>query len=64
MLHIAPLTPAPSIDTSNARFAGFFDADGTVTLNNTNKLPQLTISVTNKHHSDVQPYMDTIGGNI
>lgn len=64
VLHIAPLTPAPSMDTSNAWFAGFFDADGTVTLNNTNKPPQLTISVTNKHHSDVQPYMDTFGGNI
>lgn len=57
---------------------GILDADGTVTLNTTNKLkfhttpeggrvvwnPQLTISVTNKHHSDVQPYKDTFGGNI
>lgn len=64
VLHIAPLTPAPSMDTSNAWFAGFFDADGTVTLDNTNEVLQLTISVTNRHHSDVQPYMDTFGGNI
>lgn len=64
VLHIAPLTPAPSMDISNAWFAGFFDAEGTVTLNNTNKPPQLTICVTNKHHSDVQPYKDTFGGNI
>ncbi|KAA1097110.1 hypothetical protein PGTUg99_005601 [Puccinia graminis f. sp. tritici] len=37
---------------------------GTVTLETTNELPQLTISVTNKHHSDVRHYMDTFGGNI
>ena len=64
VLHIAPLTPAPSMDKYNAWFAGFFDADGTVTLKNTNDLPQLTICVTNKHHSDVLPYKDTFGGSI
>jgi len=64
VLHIAPLRPAPSMDTYNAWFAGNFDAEGTVTLNNTNNQPQLTISVTNKHYSDVQPYMDTFGGDI
>ncbi|WAQ89517.1 hypothetical protein PtA15_11A206 [Puccinia triticina] len=39
-------------------------SNGTVTLGTTNELPQLTISVTNKHHSDVRLYMDTFGGNI
>ena len=50
------------MSTSNAWFAGFFDADGTVTINS--KTLQLTISVTNKLITDVQAYKDTFGGNI
>lgn len=56
------ITPKTSdiMSTSNAWFAGFFDADGTVTLNSTT----LTISVTNKYIADVQAFKDTFGGYI
>lgn len=43
-------------------FAGFFDADGTVTLNKIHY--QLTISVTNKNKVDVLPFLSRFGGAI
>ena len=46
------------IDISNAWFTGFFDADGTVTLNTSKPYPQITISVTNKRLVDVQPFIN------
>lgn len=61
-LSICPKIPC-KMSKSNAWFAGFFDADGTVTLNS-KRLPQLTISVTNKALIDVQYFIDVFGGNI
>lgn len=62
MLNIEVIMPIDHMSTSNAWFAGFFDADGTVTINSVTL--QLTISVTNKLITDVQAYKDTFGGNI
>ncbi len=62
LLNIESKTASTHMDTTNAWFAGFFDADGTVTLNTTTL--QLTISVTNKLIMDVLPYKDTFGGYI
>ena len=47
-------------------FAGYFDADGTITfsLKNTPATPQMTISVTSKHMIDIKPFKDIFGGNI
>lgn len=47
-------------------FAGFFDADGTITfsLKGNNVIPQLTISVTNKLLIDVSYFKDIFNGNI
>lgn len=64
VLGVMPLFPTPTMNSSNAWFTGFFDADGTVTLNLSSGLPQLTISVTNKNYADVQYYNDTFGGAI
>jgi len=68
-LNIIPL--APSVLTKeSAWFAGFFDADGTITYSMKKHpqglipLPQLTLSVTNKVLSDVECYKDIFGGNI
>lgn len=61
-LNIEVIMPARHLNASNAWFAGFFDADGTVTINSTTL--QLTISVTNKLITDVQAYQDTFGGKI
>lgn len=63
VLSIAPIMPS-TITTTSAWFAGFFDADGTITLNMSHSLPQLTISVTNKHLADVQWFKDAFGGAI
>lgn len=63
-LGIAPLIPNNTMDRSHAWFAGFFDADGTITLNTSGKMPQITISVTNKVQADVQFYKDVFGGAI
>lgn len=64
VLNITPMLPVPTIDKNNAWFAGFFDADGTVTLNISSVRPQLTISVTNKKNTDVLHYKHTFGGAI
>jgi len=56
-----PLT-AYSID--NGWFAGFFDADGTITFSLKNKVPQLTISVTNKKEIDVLFFKTVFRGYI
>lgn len=47
-------------------FAGFFDADGTVGFYSKGDYgyPQLTLSVSNKHCVDIQPFKDHFGGNI
>lgn len=63
-LNITPLAPATAMGNTHSWFAGFFDADGTVTLNVSRPLPQVTLSVTNKLQADVQYYMDTFGGAI
>lgn len=62
-LSISIIMP-PTITTASAWFAGFFDADGTITLNMSSGLPQLTISVTNKLLADVQWFLDAFGGVI
>jgi ubiquinol-cytochrome c reductase cytochrome b subunit len=49
---------------NNAWFAGFFDADGNVGYHLENGVPQLTISVTNKFESDLEPFRKHLGGNI
>lgn len=55
----------PAIITlNNGWFAGFFDADGTITYSIKNKYPQLTISVTNKLYIDVIGYKNVFGGNV
>lgn len=63
-LGIVPLIPNKTMDKSHAWFAGFFDADGTITLNTSGSSPQVTISITNKVAADVQFYKDVFGGAI
>jgi len=63
-LNLTPLVPETAMDINNAWFAGFFDADGTITMNTSRSLPQLTLSVTNKLQADVQYYKDVFGGAI
>jgi hypothetical protein len=48
----------------NGWFAGFFDADGTITFSMESNVPQLTISVTNKKEKDVLFFKKVFGGNI
>ncbi len=46
----------------NGWFSGFFDADGTITINQTNT--QLSISASQKTSELLQPLIDLYGGNI
>jgi len=46
----------------NGWLSGFFDADGTITINKTNW--QLSISVTQKTSELLQPLVDIYGGNL
>lgn len=48
----------------NGWFAGFFDADGTITYSIKNNSPQLTLSVTNKLRADVINFKDVFKGNV
>jgi len=52
------------LDKESNWFAGFFDADGTITISIKNDRPQLSIRVVNKLLQDVQYYKDVFGGNI
>jgi hypothetical protein len=52
------------ITINNGWFAGFFDADGTITYSIKNNYPQLTISVTNKLLIDVIAFKKIFGGNV
>lgn len=62
-LGISVVEPS-SINSSSAWFAGFFDADGTITFSLKNGLPQLSVRVANKLLQDVQLYKHVFGGNI
>ena len=63
LLNIDVISPI-ILNKNNSWFIGFFDADGTIGYYFKNNIPQLTISVTNKYLSDVQPYKNLFGGNI
>jgi hypothetical protein len=59
--NIPYLTPIV-LNSNSGWYAGFFDADGTVTMNKTTY--QLTISVTNKNRIDVLPFLERFGGSV
>lgn len=63
VLGIKTLLPLP-LTSKNAWFAGMFDADGTITLNDSSCRSQITISVTAKLLIDVQPFLDVFGGYV
>jgi cytochrome c/quinol oxidase subunit I/LAGLIDADG DNA endonuclease family protein len=50
------------LNYNSAWFSGFFDADGTVTINKTNT--QLSISASQKTSEILQPLVELYGGNI
>ena len=62
-LNFPLIQPVSLISTSNW-FAGFFDADGTITFSMKNLRPQLSIRVVNKHLIDVEWYRTVFGGYI
>jgi hypothetical protein len=47
---------------NNAWFSGFFDADGTITINSTNN--QMSISASQKTYELLEPLVKLYGGNI
>lgn len=51
-----------SLNYSNGWLSGFFDADGTISLNSTNG--QLAISITQKTRELLEPLIELYGGNI
>lgn len=64
-LNIIMLQPM-ELTKSNGWFAGFFDADGTVTYSSNSKggYPQLTITVTNKYEVNVKYFSSVFGGKV
>ena len=59
-----PIINPRKITVDNAWFAGFFDADGTITYSIKNGYPQPTIAVTNKLPIDITNYKKIFNGNI
>ena len=49
--------PALPLTLTNAWYSGFFDADGTITAKFHTPSPTITISVSNKHRIDVEPFL-------
>ena len=62
-LEISVIHPI-NLNKDSSWFAGFFDADGTITMSMKNNYPQLSIRVVNKLLQDVQYYKNVFGGNI
>jgi hypothetical protein len=63
LLEISVIYPI-ILNKDSSWFAGFFDADGTITMSMKNNYPQLSIRVVNKLLQDVQYYKNVFGGNI
>ncbi|KAL8475505.1 hypothetical protein ACS0TY_028236 [Phlomoides rotata] len=63
VLEIPVILPIP-LDAQSNWFAGFFDADGTITIDMKHGLPQLSIRVTNKLLQDVESYKELFGGSL
>lgn len=65
VLSIQPISPV-ELELTSPWFSGFFDADGSIgfSIRKTRLSPLLTINVTNKLLTDVQIFMDQLGGNI
>lgn len=56
--------PTTKPDIHSHYLAGMFDADGTITFSMKNNKPQLTVSVSNKLHTDLEMFVDLLGGYI
>ncbi|KAL3622995.1 cytochrome c oxidase subunit 1 [Castilleja foliolosa] len=63
VLEIPVILPIP-LDAQSNWFAGFFDADGTISIAMKHGLPQLSIRVTNKLLQDVESYKVVFGGSL
>ena len=59
-----PIVYPETVTIDNGWFAGFFDADGTITYSIKNNYPQLTIGVTNKLYIDVISFKNVFKGNV
>lgn len=59
-----PIIYPGTITRNNGWFAGFMDADGTITYSIKNNHPQLTISLTNKLLTDVSYFKEVFRGDI
>lgn len=53
-----------ALSLNSAWFAGFFDADGTLGYSMKRGLPQLVLSVSNKHSGDLIWFQDVFDGYI
>lgn len=68
-LGVAYIPPQP-LEFNSTWYAGFFDADGTITYSMKEygtgglKRPQLNISVSNKNKVDLQMFLERFGGSI
>lgn len=62
-LNITPISPAP-LTWQKGWFAGFFDAEGTLTFSMKDHRPKLSLRVVNKQLADVQHYLSLFGGVI
>lgn len=56
--------PPKALCDNNAWFAGFFDADGTITMSVKDNIPQRTISVSAKKKEDLVYFPLVFGGSI
>jgi hypothetical protein len=59
-----PVIYPTQLNKESSWFAGFFDADGTITMSMKNNRPQLSIRVVNKLLQDVQWFKDLFDGSV
>nr|QKY64118.1 putative LAGLIDADG endonuclease [Colemanosphaera charkowiensis] len=65
-----PFIPPQPLTADSFWYSGFFDAEGTVTFSmkksnhHSKKLPQLSISVSNKYQVDVVDFQERFGGSV
>lgn len=63
LLGIKALAPY-ELSPNSRYFVGFWEADGTITFSIKNNHPELTISVSNKKHTDLLIFKEKFGGEI
>lgn len=64
ILGVEAIVPYKKLTLDNAWITGFFDAEGTINYYYKNNIPQLFVSISNKHKINLDDLVELFGGEI